>query len=499
MNRKYSIIAALTVLTTLANRSFAQMNNVVEVENSFTPAIKDANKINVMPHIAETKVQHNSVEYSTNKQITLKTDEGKVDLENGTEQEKMFRNGYVSIGGGNEGNLKATGLFRMSLTPKDILNAGINFGGYKSKVENSILTSDDWESRYYKTTGEIGYEHKLTDNSALFIKADLESDVFNYQFTTPKMGSDKQHNWKGNISATLSPYSFNKFYVGGNISFNHFSQKYSCNIPDKLSENVFGADIILGYKFNDQATIKLEVDNEFCNSNFATLPKLAFGYEVNNNLYLYAKASTGKILQTLDRLTGCTPYFMLDSIQQQSQTQSNNISAKIGARIKTANMGTLNISACYETQKDKAEFSNIGSVDFVDSKHIEANIGFSGKIAEKFYLDIKNQWNNWTTSGDDENYKITWRPVVNLDWNVSYDITPKLNAGLGFLFQTFDKDDLYYERPTTKDLSASVAYTIKKGFNVYVEGNNLLNSKHDIFCGHKAPGINGIAGIRCTF
>ena len=115
------------------------------------------------------------------------------------------------------------------------------------------------------------------------------------------------------------------------------------------------------------------------------------------------------------------------------------------------------------------------------------------------FSTIKNQWNKWTATGEDEDYKITWRPVLNIDWRASYDITRKLNAGAGFLLQTFDKDDLYYERPVTTELSADISYTIRQGISIYAQGRNLLNSKHDIYIGHRAPGINATAGIRCTF
>ncbi|MBQ2182497.1 MAG: hypothetical protein II400_09660 [Bacteroidaceae bacterium] len=44
--------------------SHAQLDNVVEVENSYKPVVKDANKINVLPDIEETTTKHYNVDYA---------------------------------------------------------------------------------------------------------------------------------------------------------------------------------------------------------------------------------------------------------------------------------------------------------------------------------------------------------------------------------------------------------------------------------------------------
>ena len=56
---------------TAANVS-AQMNNVIEVENEYAPIVADANKINVLPDVEETKVNPGNIEYATTPQPVRK-------------------------------------------------------------------------------------------------------------------------------------------------------------------------------------------------------------------------------------------------------------------------------------------------------------------------------------------------------------------------------------------------------------------------------------------
>ena len=60
--RKVFIIGLVSVVSSTA---FAQMDNVVEVENNYRPVVKDANKINSLPEIEQTTVNHYNVNYTT--------------------------------------------------------------------------------------------------------------------------------------------------------------------------------------------------------------------------------------------------------------------------------------------------------------------------------------------------------------------------------------------------------------------------------------------------
>ena len=61
MTKERIIISLLTLFG--ISTAYAQLDNVVEVENTYKPEVKDAGKINVVPPVKETKVSHYSVNY----------------------------------------------------------------------------------------------------------------------------------------------------------------------------------------------------------------------------------------------------------------------------------------------------------------------------------------------------------------------------------------------------------------------------------------------------
>ena len=48
-------------------------------------------------------------------------------------------------------------------------------------------------------------------------------------------------------------------------------------------------------------------------------------------------------------------------------------------------------------------------------------------------------------------------------------------------------------------LNARISYEINKCLNVYLSGNNLLNSEYEINYGYPMPGINFSGGINFKF
>ena len=57
---RFAIIAFMTIMPAIA-----QMDNVVEVENTYTPHVKDANKINVVPEKRVVNVTRKKVNYTS--------------------------------------------------------------------------------------------------------------------------------------------------------------------------------------------------------------------------------------------------------------------------------------------------------------------------------------------------------------------------------------------------------------------------------------------------
>ncbi|MBR2301432.1 MAG: hypothetical protein IKA41_05705, partial [Bacteroidaceae bacterium] len=53
--------------------------------------------------------------------------------------------------------------------------------------------------------------------------------------------------------------------------------------------------------------------------------------------------------------------------------------------------------------------------------------------------------------------------------------------------------------PFVNNLSAKISYDFLQRYSVYVQGNNLINSKYFIFPGYYAQGVNIIGGLSINF
>ncbi|MCM1311673.1 MAG: hypothetical protein NC206_04505 [Bacteroides sp.] len=425
MNTKYMIsMAALALVCTDAA---AQMDNVVEVENSYVPVVKDANKINVVPETSDTPVKHYNVEYATNSLPVHAYMFQPVWAAQSDAAVKGAKKGFVSLAGGNGGNVSARGAYGMEFTSDDLLNVDISLDGHNGNVDGDDDWGTEWKSRFYSTRASVGYEHKLTSVSSVVANVEFESQVFNYRpeaFTGGLVGSafacDKQHNTLGGVSVGVTPYAFDKFSVGGELGYSFFSQKYATSLDDECKEGIFSGRLNVGYNIDTDRKIGVEVmwrsamydmkyndlsfagSNDFksntsfhlspaydmrCNdldlhigvqlcgtsgvrSKFRVAPDIRLRHRISKQVDVYAEATGGEVYNDFRHFSQLTPYWgflngaAVDAdMAWQLPNQFDLLCATAGLRVELAKGLLADIHAGYDISKDRAEL--LGGYSYV--------------------------------------------------------------------------------------------------------------------------------------
>lgn len=147
--------------------SHAQLDNVVEVENSYKPVVKDANKINVLPDIEETTTKHYNVDYANTAIPSRSFVFQPAWAAPSDAQIEGAPRGFATIGGGNMGILNARAAYGFRFNPDNLLDVDVSLRGHNGKVEHYKHDDFDWKQRFYTTRASVGFEHKINHLSSL--------------------------------------------------------------------------------------------------------------------------------------------------------------------------------------------------------------------------------------------------------------------------------------------------------------------------------------------
>ncbi len=240
----------------------AQMDNVVEVENTYTPTVKDANKINVLPQAETTTVKHYDVEYQTDAKAT---DDYAFEPAEAAQSDLLAKGepeNFLTLAGGNGGTLLTRGAYGWELSDKNTLHFDLSLRGHNKETEHFADENLKWMQRFYQTKGNVLFEHKLNDLSRWYVRGGVTSSVFNYQpqevlyygnhIDGDILPTDKQHTWDAYAETGITPYRFGQFTVDGYLKMRVFKPK-----SDKLFR-----ETAIYTEYEDGKTLVDYIDNE---------------------------------------------------------------------------------------------------------------------------------------------------------------------------------------------------------------------------------------------
>lgn len=552
----------LTTIITLASTLSlsAQMDNVVEVESTYKPTVKDANKINVLPQTEQTTVKHYNVEYATGaKPVSDYVFEpAKATASDIAEQGEP--KGFATLAGGNGGNLLARGAYGWEITDNDILHIDLSLRGHNKNVDYFLDKSQEWKQRFYQTNLDLRYEHKLKLPASVYVNAGADNQVFNYQHILPAPTTDKQHNIIGYAQAGITPLTLGQWTVSGHARFrlfnrqNHLNNEYEGGIQmgdDSNNQTRLDAAIHTNYTISGQHAAGVDFSADYISydlkaykgqgdfeikphysyqqeqfdlsvgaklifetglrKKFRVAPEAELNYHLNPQIDLYAKAGGGLYLNDFFMMTTLTPYWNLPMTQQQAQF--NQIEADAGVKWKIKEGWFAKFHGGYDLSKDRMELkAPAGSLNRNDLLtadgslvHFDAETQYNYK--DVFVAEAKGRYNGWEIKKRNGYYYSTpaWRPVFELDANATVQPIDGLRIGVDYQLRTFNSDSyVSYKRPTTSNLGASVSYKIPRdlipvNLSIYCKADNLLNQKYDWQYGYRAIGTTFLAGAAVNF
>ena len=557
--KKKQILTLLCSLTVLP--ALAQMDNVVEVENTYTPVVKDANKINVLPEVEKTNVPHYPVKYTDQAQPASSYVFQPTEAAQSEAVDEGAPRGFATIGAGVRGNLNIRGAYGLKLSNSDLLDFDLSLRGYKGRVEDAFYDAEDWSSRFFTTRGAVGYEHRFERGFSLRLKGNVESQVFNYfpdhiNYLIPAVTPhNKQHNWLTEFDARITPIQFGKFTIYGNLGYNSFIQKYShFALPtfenaeevqiwvnagsnflleeNEQGKHLLGLDLRTNFtqydyelydnnnsftfvpyyewaaeRFTLHAGVQLHLNSGF-ESRTRLAPDVHFRYHATEDIDLFARLDGGEVRNEFRRFSQITPCWALESNNQMAH-QFDRFRTLVGVDWKLMDGLFARLYAGYDRSRNRTELYGSSILQSADGSLMHINADFTYQYQNDFAAKLKCQFNGWETKADkavaDE--LLSWRPIFDIRAEANYRVWKGLSCGLDYVLQTFAHDGVdQYKRPATNNLGASVTYTmpvegLRTGsvLSFYLKGHNLLNQDFDAYKCYRAQRISFLAGVALTF
>ncbi|MCL2596485.1 MAG: hypothetical protein FWD66_02245 [Paludibacter sp.] len=151
------------------------------------------------------------------------------------------------------------------------------------------------------------------------------------------------------------------------------------------------------------------------------------------------------------------------------------------------------------TESDRTIFSNRFCAVYDRSNLLTIGGRASYTLKDIFNIDFSGKH----FSGPLKNEQFPWqRPTWDFTLNASYKVVKDVNISLTGYYQNGIMAKLGSVAVPMKnrlDLNLGVAYTYSQWLTLFLTGNNLLNSKYDIYYGYQVQGINVMIGTVMSF
>lgn len=529
--------------------SFAQLDNTVEVTNEVKPVVSDVKKVEVKAQVAETQVQHYTMQYAVQSQSLGSYADSPLGEYGSDAVRKGNKRGYVHLGGGSHGNLDGQASYQFGLTDNDALSVDLTLKGFNGKsTENDAFGKYEWKSRDYQNRAALQYGHRFDNGGEFFVKGGFENRLFNYWSGAGE--TDKQHNVLGDATIGLTPYKTGAFVVGAEAGIRFFKQNYLTTLDDKLGEMLLLANASMAYGLTDEHCLGVGVnfvnstyDNDelegmarfrftphyiyntkqmrlklgiFANSEGKVAPDVSIAYHLNSCNDVYAEVRGYEEDNDFRRLTQLNPYFVPVAGEVKMEAEFHQIDAKVGYRMTGMNGFNADISGGFDMSENQADMVVLSQskkslalpmVEFRKSRCFYVNADFSYAYKDVLRIDAKNRLNIESNKHDGEWVKGSYvRPAFEMDWKADFKIVKDLYVGLDWAFACYEDPDLTvngkrYERNNTVNLGASIRYTLPVSvpFTLFVKGDNLLNQNYDRYFGYRNIGANFLAGLAVSF
>jgi len=456
--------------------AFGQLNNVVEVEDIYTPTLRDADPISVLPEVETTTAKHYDVGYAVVSHPATAYTFQPTAVEQSDVTQKGAPRRYISLGGGMNGLLNLRTALGARLTSSDQVDFDFAMGGYNADVERVLdRNGSDWTSRYYRTRGFLRYAHQLSSSATLSVQVDLENQAFNYspESWVDGMVTDKQRNFLGGVEARLTPWRVTSslgedaetsgLLVGGALAYRFYNQAHPSSLfgtDEKCEEMQLAGEFSLAYRFgrshlvgvgieatqteygfdafDDQTVLQVQPYYELTgerlslhlggnlgftrglDDDFSVAPQVRISYLLSERTRLFAEAAGGIVRNDFRRLQSLTPYWRLTdemALQPQLHDQVDQIRGLVGLESALLRDLHVTLSGGYDLSDHRAELLYDGRMFTADGSRFHAEAALRYDLRDLLHFRLSGTWNRWTSDAPTQQY--VGGVVVNLEDNAT--------------------------------------------------------------------------------
>ena len=528
---------------------FAQMDNVVEVENTYTPVLRDVDKLQLLPPVQSPTLSHKPVEYDTSLRPTHEYSFQPMQAAKSDAADEGSPRRFIRLGGGTAGQIDLRGSYGLKLSNTDLLDFDLSLRGYSARVQDAWNPADKLPMRYYSTRGAAQYEHFFTPITSLQVGGDIESQVMN-----------GQHNTLFSFGAKLTPWHFEQFRLGGSAHFEHFGQSYDTNafISSRHNrelhfmtalnsqwcmdrEQSIGLDLqadFFTYAFNafksnhtfdlhpyytyrtDDLQLTLGARLDFftgVEGKFRAAPDAEVRYHASDALTFFGQAGGGTVANSYRHFAALHPYWIYSPFFQgkndlpQLSHQFDYIRSAAGMEWNPTTGLFARFYGGFNKSTGRAELLAGNSLVQANAWQWYAHADLRYDYKDVFCWIFNGQYNIWHseygTNSDANKEAVAWRPIIDITTEARVQPVHRLTLTADYAFQTFSlHSGLPYHRPVTSNLGASVSYQIplsgslsRTVLTAFVRGDNLLGRHYDLYPCVRTPGANVLGGFNFTF
>ncbi|MEG1564378.1 MAG: TonB-dependent receptor [Bacteroides sp.] len=522
------------------------VNRTVVVEQTYTPILQDASKINVLPRVEAPTVSQKEVEYATTWAPASQFSVPYLKTYPGKEQPAATLPGFIRAGYGNYGNIDLLGSYLFRPGDKDRLGVSLRMEGMNGELTD---TKDrDWDAYSYHTRANVDYTH-LFRRVDLNVAGNFGLNNFNLlpgsegkqKFTSGDMhlgvqSTDETLPLQFSVETNLLRYSRQRndfFGTGGGTDETairtHALVSGAINDEQRIALDVtmnnlfYHEDSAIDHTavFSNRTLVDLRphytlatddwqlrlgahVDLSFGAGKAVRIaPDVEAVYRFANTYLLYVQATGGRQLNDLRRLEQLHPYALYSAPIADGYEQ---VLARIGFKASPAPGLWLNIFGGYQCLKDdlvpvEQQSTQDAAIRWADytcvskTDNFYAGVQASYTYKDCFTLSADGVYTHWKADTDaallqkPQSYialSVEGRPTRALRLNASYRYTQWAYSGTG-------------SQPALHQLSAGASYTVFRHISLYTRVNNLLNKRCQSYYLLPTQGTNFVGGLSFQF
>ena len=551
--RKTILSAAAILLSCTAFAQSDTLRAVVNVSNEYDPVLIKVTKKDFMPSLGnDTRRKAQQYEFTSEAMPFGGFVSERNSIELLQEQERPYC-GYARAGYGTANSLDVKVAYRRDLTARDNINVAAAMDGYMTGLDGVY---SEWDSRMYNSIVDLGYSHTF-DGLRLSAGADFNNRLFNYQKNGPALSvTDKQNSMNygvrlGGVSLLDGPlgYCFD-------AAFSHSNRKYTTGNDRSIYENRINAGgatwYNIGHSEIKRVGIRMNVEGLLYNnilrdainpydnyasvdidpyidfdlsgwavrlgtrmniltangSAFAIAPDIKVERDFANNVSLYAKATGGRTGNNFAKLESIAPYWNYDEEKSvQLKPTYKIVDAEIGSTI-TMEPLTIGLSAGYTfTKDDLLQYCNSGdryyvyeyvytgfAQDDTHNAHAALNVGYD--LGGWLRIAGDARYDYWKCDSEE---LLMMKPEITCNLNAEVKPLRGLTLNAAYNFTYFAKGAADKRAKNKNELNLRASYDIFPWLGVYVQGCNLLGSRHFEYAGYEALGARGLLGVTANF